>query len=217
MPPQYTETTFILFSVRVPVLSLQIKLQLPKVSTACSLRTIALLLLIFCMPIAIIIVTTAGKPSGIAATAIATDDIKFSISGLCLKNTPKAKIITAMAITPYEMTLPKASRFFCKGVCISDALSSISAILPISVFIPVDTTTASALPCTTKVEENSIFFLSPKPAFLLGVSFEDFETAVDSPVNADSSHLRLLSLSSRQSAGTISPSSKIITSPATKS
>ena len=71
--------TFILFWVSVPVLSEHIIELLPKVSTAGSFLIIALFLDILVTPIDSIIVTTAGSPSGIAATARPTDVINISL------------------------------------------------------------------------------------------------------------------------------------------
>ena len=58
--------------VNVPVLSEQITVVQPKVSTDGNERTIACLAAIFIVPSAKHVVTTAGNPSGIAATANAT-------------------------------------------------------------------------------------------------------------------------------------------------
>src|SRR5690606_36507698 len=68
-PPLHRWVTVILFWVSVPVLSEQITDAQPKVSTEGSLRTIALRLIIRCTPRARAMVTIAGRPSGIAATA----------------------------------------------------------------------------------------------------------------------------------------------------
>ena len=68
--------TTILFVVRVPVLSEQITVVQPKVSTLLSLRTIAYYSDIFLVPKAKQVVITAGRPSGIAATANATAILK---------------------------------------------------------------------------------------------------------------------------------------------
>ena len=77
-------TTFILFCVRVPVLSDAITVLLPSVSTAGSFLIILFFFAILVMPIDSMIVTTAGNPSGIAATASPTDVIKISIVGIFL-------------------------------------------------------------------------------------------------------------------------------------
>ena len=62
--------------VNVPVLSEAIISVEPSVSTAGNLRTMAFFLDKTCVPSARTIVTMAGKPYGIAATARATDVIK---------------------------------------------------------------------------------------------------------------------------------------------
>ena len=73
--------TVMAFRVRVPVLSEQMTSQLPRVSTACSLRTMARLRLMRWTPRAMMMVTTAGIPSGMAATAMATAVMKVCIRG----------------------------------------------------------------------------------------------------------------------------------------
>ena len=65
----YTFFTVILFCVNVPVLSEQITVALPKVSTAGNFLTIAFFFTILCTPIARTMVDTATSPSGMAATA----------------------------------------------------------------------------------------------------------------------------------------------------
>ncbi len=61
--------TTILFWVRVPVLSLEITVVEPRVSTAFNSFTIAFFLAILRIPIDSTTVITVGNPSGIAATA----------------------------------------------------------------------------------------------------------------------------------------------------
>ena len=68
-PPVQPCTTVISFCVSVPVLSEQITVAQPSVSTAGSLRMSAWCLIMRCMPRARQIVTTAGSPSGTAAIA----------------------------------------------------------------------------------------------------------------------------------------------------
>jgi len=62
--------------VSVPVLSEHITVVQPSVSTDGSLLTIALLAAIFLVPNAKQVVITAGRPSGIAATASAIAILK---------------------------------------------------------------------------------------------------------------------------------------------
>ncbi len=75
-------TTVISFCVRVPVLSEHITDVAPSVSTAKSFFTMAFFPAILFIPIDKTIVTIAGRPSGIAATARLMD-VK-SISSTCL-------------------------------------------------------------------------------------------------------------------------------------
>jgi len=65
-----------LFKVKVPVLSEQITVVHPKVSTDGKDLTIALFLAIYLVPRAKQVVMTAGSPSGMAATARATAILK---------------------------------------------------------------------------------------------------------------------------------------------
>ena len=64
--------------VRVPVLSEQMTVVAPSVSTAGSRRIAALRRAIRCTPIASVMVITAGRPSGIAPTDSATTAISAS-------------------------------------------------------------------------------------------------------------------------------------------
>jgi len=65
-----------LFVVSVPVLSEQMTVVQPKDSTEGRDRTMAFFFAIFTAPRAKQVVTTAGKPSGMAATASATAILK---------------------------------------------------------------------------------------------------------------------------------------------
>ena len=68
--------TLMALVVSVPVLSEHITVVHPRVSTAGSVRTMALCCAIFLDPSARQVVTTAGSPSGMAATARATAILK---------------------------------------------------------------------------------------------------------------------------------------------
>ena len=67
-----TVRTVISFLVSVPVLSEAMTFAEPSVSTAARWRTMAFLFAMRCTPRESTAVTTAGKPSGTAATASAT-------------------------------------------------------------------------------------------------------------------------------------------------
>ena len=92
-------------------MSLQITVHEPKVSTESSLRTIALDLVSCCIPKANVNVKTAGKPSGIAATASETAVKNVSTIGIPLNNSKmNINTQTIMAIT--ESVFPSLSIFF---------------------------------------------------------------------------------------------------------
>ena len=63
--------------VSVPVLSVQMTVALPRVSTAGSLRIRAWRAAIRCTPTASAMVTVAGRPSGTAATASEIDEVSI--------------------------------------------------------------------------------------------------------------------------------------------
>ena len=104
-------TIFILFCVSVPVLSEQITLLLPNVSTAGNFLIIAFFFAIFVTPIESIIVTIAGSPSGIAATARPIDVINISVTGIFF-NIPIIKITAQIAKQAIPSTFPTCSNFF---------------------------------------------------------------------------------------------------------
>ena len=150
-------TTVILFWVRVPVLSEQMVCVQPRVSTAESLRIIAWRLAILVTPSESTMVTTATRPSGMAATASETATIKVSsraVGSVRTLPTPwrmisTPKITTQMTITMMVRMRLSSASFTCSGVSSSLASARAPAILPISVFMPVPTTTARPRPYTT--------------------------------------------------------------------
>ena len=73
--------TVIWFSVSVPVLSEQMTVVLPRVSTAGSLRMMARRRAMRDTPMARVMVTAAGRPSGMAPTASATAAMNMSTTG----------------------------------------------------------------------------------------------------------------------------------------
>ena len=107
----YIFLTVIWFFVNVPVLSTHITSVLPKVSTEGSFLTKTFLFIIFWTPKAKEIVTTAGKPSGIAATAklIAVTSISAAFPSL---KTPTKNTIKLMKITAIPSHFPKTPNFF---------------------------------------------------------------------------------------------------------
>jgi len=106
----YALISVILFWVNVPVLSEQMILVLPKVSTAGNFLTIAFLWAILPTPIDKTIVTITGSPSGMAETAKDTEVIKISIIGIPYHR-PIAKITIQIAIAIIPSFLPSSANF----------------------------------------------------------------------------------------------------------
>ena len=105
----------------------------------------ALRLDMFVTPIESTTVTTAARPSGMAATARETATMK--LSSTTLKLSPPARSIctanmtTQMPSTSQVRILESWLSLICSGVWPCSARASASAILPISVSMPVAVTT----------------------------------------------------------------------------
>ena len=152
-----------------------------------------------------------------AATAIATAVIKFCAIPSRRAMSESTKITTVTASTKPVINFPSLFKLFSSGVGLSFAPESIAAIFPISVFIPVAYTTAVAVPLNTYDEEKRILVCAEGGTFSPETFAADFASPTLSPVRALSSHLSAAQESMRQSAGTISPSERVITSPGTSS
>ncbi len=107
--------TVILPWVSVPVLSEQIKVVLPKVSTAGSFRIRAWRLAMRRTPSDRLMATTAGKASGTAATARAMPQINISRSSWPLA-TPSPARTKQRTSAPMAIHLPVRSRLISSGV-----------------------------------------------------------------------------------------------------
>ena len=155
-----TRVTVISFWVRVPVLSEQMTVAEPSVSTDDRRRMSTWRLTISLIPSARLMVTTAGSPSGTAAIARLTAIINRFTScsspawvrilsapiSLIARAAPMAntRAHTTRAAIPSKW--PSWSRRCCKGVVSSSTLSSMLAIRPSWVFMPVSTTTPRPRP-----------------------------------------------------------------------
>ena len=134
-PAQQTRWTVIRFSVRVPVLSEQMTLAQPSVSTACRRRMTAFFLTIRLTDSARAMVTMAGRPSGMAATASEMPVMSISSTG-SPRRMPAPATTAQISRQPTAMVRPSWSSFFCSGVCSSSIESSITAICPMRVSSP---------------------------------------------------------------------------------
>jgi len=110
------ERTVISFWVSVPVLSVQITLVDPKVSTAESFLIRALRFAMRCVPIAKASVTVGNKPSGTKATIIPSARMRLFTSGvedivkaIIKKTTPKPSAIKVMILVICSIS-------FCNGL-----------------------------------------------------------------------------------------------------
>ena len=143
-------TTVILFCVSVPVLSEQMTCAQPRVSTAVRRRIIALRFDMLVTPMDKTTVTTAASPSGMAATASDTAIMKeLSTTSKLIppaRRSCTANMTTHMPRTSHVSILLSCVSFICKGVCPSEACARASAILPISVSMPVAQTIIAPRP-----------------------------------------------------------------------
>ena len=158
-------------------------------------------LAIFVTPIDNIIVTIAGSPSGIAATAKPTDVINISIGSIFF-NIPITYIIAHITRHTIPKVFPTSDSFFCIGVSGASSSFIMLAIFPILVFIPVSVTIAFPCPETTILAINPIFFISPNGIFSSSICASLFSTGSVSPVKLDSSIFKLNPSIILQSAGT---------------
>mmetsp|Transcript_6481 Transcript_6481/g.13006 ORF Transcript_6481/g.13006 Transcript_6481/m.13006 type:complete len:353 (-) Transcript_6481:418-1476(-) len=226
-PPKIPSTTFILFSVSVPVLSEQILVAFPIVSHAARCLIKLLSLSIFLVLKARLMVTARGRPSGTATTTMVTAIMKASrtaanqpsswegSSSLFIQRIPirARKVAPAAAIPMYPIIAAISSSFSCKGVWVC-SVSSLALILPHCEFLPVAMTSMHPLPSTTLHPE------SAKGSTLDERSWRTcFSTPSGSPVRLLSSTVTPpASLETRiPSAGILSPGSSIIMSPTTTS
>ena len=167
-------------------------------------------------PIASVNATTAGSPSGIAATASDTAPTNRDSKG-CPRRSPSTMTTTMTTPAMAARVLLRLSICRCSGVGSRSVADSIPAICPVSVAIPVVVTTACPRPRVTAVFMNTAVTRSPSGASGRTCSECDFGTGWASPVRDDSWASRDAVDSSRPSAGTRSPASSTTTSPGTSS
>ena len=160
-------------------------------------------------------VTIAGSPSGIAATARETAVRNMSkISFPWNSPTPNMTAHTARHKKDRDLEISPIRLW--RGVSPSPLSRRSPAMCPIWVSMPVATTRAVPRPAVIRVPEISIFTWSPRGVSAGRASAACFSTGTDSPVMADSSAWRRLHSRIRASAGTWSPASSRITSPGTR-
>ena len=186
---------------------------LPNVSTAGNRRITAPRLAIRDTPIAKVMVTAAGSPSGIAPTASAIAAVKVSTAP-CPRNSPIPNVTAASPRMATVNTLLNPASFFVSGVASVSAAPTNRWISPNSVSAPVATITPVPVPAVTKVPEYAMLRRSATGADR-GTITSSLDTGADSPVSADSSARNSANRISRRSAGTLSPASRCTRSPGT--
>ena len=198
----------------MPVLSVQIKVTAPNVSTAGKFLIKTCCLSILLAPSAREIVITAGKASGTAATAKLNAVSAMVMKG-CPCRTPASKTIMHTHKIANTKYLLKELRRTCSGVLACFARSNKFAMRPISVLIPLATTTPLPFPKVTTLPLKARLLLSPNASFGESNGSVCLVTASDSPVSVDSSICNPCTVNSRISAGTIFPCSNNTMSPGT--
>jgi hypothetical protein len=124
----------------------------PSVSTAGSRRITAPRRAIRDTPMARVMVTAAGRPSGMAPTASATAAVNMS-AGASPRTTPTAKVTTARPRMTTVSQALKVASLRVSGVASSLVLPTSRWISPISVAPPVATTIPAPVPAVTRVPE----------------------------------------------------------------
>ncbi len=177
----------------------------PSASTALNRRTTALRFAIRSTPSASVSVSTAGSPSGTAATARATAKSNtWPICDIPSIQTPRMAITTASARIPRAICPPKTSIRCSSGVRPASIPPIITASRPIALSAPVRLISRYPFPRTSSVP---LKFSCPR----------SFSTGTDSPVRIDSSTETPCPSISTPSAGIRSPASTRTRSPGTSS
>ena len=154
-PAVTTRRIVISLRVSVPVLSEQMTDADPRVSTDESVFTMAPRWARRCTPSASTTVSTAGNPSGTAATASDTTTRATSttspVSSISVVARMAAITTMAIRITAAPRIRPTRATSRCSGVGSTSCSCNMPATWPSSVSIPVATTTAVAVPRVTSV------------------------------------------------------------------
>ena len=210
----HTSTTVMRFWVSVPVLSEQITPAHPRVSTAGRRLTMARRRAMRATPRASTMVTMAGSPSGMAATARETAVRNMSSMGRPWSS-PTPNITAHTHRQTKDRVLEISAIFFWRGVCPSPSPSSSPAMRPTSVSMPVPVTTHTARPRVMTVDASTILCRSARGVSSGRADSSPLDTGTDSPVMALSSAWREAASRIRASAGTRSPASRWMMSPGT--
>src|SRR5664280_2240554 len=202
--------------VSVPVLSVQMCEVQPSVSTAASRLTIAPWRASRVAPMARVNATTAGRPSGMVATARDTAVRNSSVNDWP-RSSPRTKTTSTTAPASAVSVRASWSIWRCSGVRSDLAPASNPAMAPIWVPVPVAVTTKTARPRVTMVFMKTMSMRSASGVPESATAAVSLATGSDSPVRVASCTSSAITCSSRPSAGTRSPASITTTSPGTRS
>lgn len=158
MPLYHKFVAVILFWVRVPVLSEQIQLVDPRVSTASSFLHNTFLYDNFLAVNVKPTVTSASRPYGTLATIIPMANMKLVMAGYPIANPRQNRTIPH---TEANIVIPKINRliYFDNGDSSPFAWEANVAICPMNVLSPVNITNPLPDPYLFKVEKKAIFFV----------------------------------------------------------
>ena len=215
--PVNISLTVISALVSVPVLSVQMTLVEPSVSTPISFLMRAFSLAMRCTPMARATDRVAGRPSGTSATMTPSANSSAGTApNLKISSAAKNRAMPQMtAMIETVRAIVSISR--CNGDFSSDTPLVSVKMWPNSVLSPVAKTTAWPVPEATLVPMNTRLGMLMVASSSSTMGSEVLRTASDSPVRAmlmvDISYWRM----SRASAEMLSPSSSCTRSPGTRS
>ncbi len=207
-----TFSTRMLFSVIVPVLSVQITVVQPSVSIAFSFLTRALRLAMRWLPAARVNVTVGISPSGTSATMVPMANSMFCQTVLPIsrpkikKTAPILSAIRLIVLEPFSISCSSGLKVLLIPVVNRDTR-------PNWVLLPVAKTTPCPLPASTSVPEYTM--LSASKSVPAAEGWAVLVKTSDSPVRVALLTFRSCVSTRRRSAGTLSPSCRITTSPST--
>ncbi len=198
----------------MPVLSELIAEVEPSVSVERNRFMIAFAFANICVPYDRIVVTTAGRPVGIAEIANAIAAVN-TVSKLWSRERLKITETATAAPAMIRIWLVSFLSWIVSGVSASSVACSMCEICPTSVAIPVEVTTNVPEPRVTFVFMNTMSVRSPSGVSGDATLSMPFETGKLSPVSAASATSSVAADNNRPSAGTRSPASIDTMSPGT--
>ncbi len=216
-PSIQTLLTVISFCVSVPVLSVQMAVAHPSVSTEESRLISAFRFAMRCTAIASDSVTVGSSPSGMNATIMPSAKINAATGEFFARKMASTKKTAPMLTEMMETFLVRSPISSCRGLGLSFTFWVRLAILPNSVCEPVPQTTALPVPEEMVVPANTMLGISTWVRSPRRTASLFLRTGFDSPVSVDWFTRRSLSTTRRASAEMRSPSESRITSPGTRS